>query len=265
MIFGTGLGPANIAIASAPFPLTIGCTTVTITPSSGSPVTAFLYYAVDGQVSGILPSNTPTGTANVTVTFNNATSAPAKITVVKSDFGIFTLNQAGSGPGAILNRNVDGTSPLNSLTSSAAPGQILELYGTGLGPISGTDNVAPGAVAPPGIDVKVLVAGQAIIPLYAGRNPVYPGLDQIDFQIAGDASVPDGCFVPIAVSVNGVVSNYASFAKVTSGSTCPAPLGLSATALQKLDKGGKVNVGTLSLSRSTVQATALGFSISAAT
>ncbi len=265
VIFGSGLGPANIAIMSPPFPTSAGGATVTITPSSGSPVTAFLYYAVDGQVSGILPSNTPTGTANVTVTFNGATSAPAKIAVVKSDFGIFTMNQAGSGPAAVLNRNLDGTSPLNSLTSSAAPGQILELYGTGLGPVSVADNIAPGAVSPQGIDVKVLVAGQPIVPIYAGRSPAYPGLDQIDFQIAGDASVPDSCFVPIAVSVNGVVSNYATFAKTTGGNTCPAPLGLSTAALQKLDQGGKVNVGLLSLSRSTIQATALGIAVSAAT
>jgi len=140
VIYGSGLGPSSIAIASAPFPTSIGGASVTITPSGGSPVTAYLYYAVDTQVSGILPSNTPVGPATVTVTFNGATSAPAKINVVKSSFGIFTLNQGGSGPGSILNRNPDG---LNSLSSSVAPGQFLELYGTGLGPISGPDNAAP--------------------------------------------------------------------------------------------------------------------------
>lgn len=265
VIFGSGLGPSTIAIAEQPYPTTTGGTTVTITPAGGSPVSAFLYYAVDGQVSGILPSTTPTGTANVTVTYNGSTSAPVKITVVKSDFGIFTLNQAGSGPAAILNRNLDGTSPINSLTASAAPGQILELYGTGLGPITGDDSVAPGAVSPAGIDVKVLVAGQSITPIYAGRSPAYPGLDQLDFQIAADATVPDSCFVPIAVSVNGVVSNYATFAKTTTGTTCPAPLGLPTAALQKLDAGGKINVGLLSLSRSTIQASAFGFTVTAAT
>src|SRR5579859_4403550 len=57
VIFGSGLGPANIAVATLPFPQNLAGTTVTVTPAKGSPVQAYLYYALDGQVSGILPSN----------------------------------------------------------------------------------------------------------------------------------------------------------------------------------------------------------------
>src|SRR5215471_17767252 len=57
--FGSGLGPAAFAIASMPYPTSLGGTSVTVTPAAGSPVTAYLYYAVDGQVAGILPSTTP--------------------------------------------------------------------------------------------------------------------------------------------------------------------------------------------------------------
>src|SRR5439155_25513431 len=97
VIFGSGLGPAAISVAGMPYPTSIGGTTVTITPASGSPVMAYLYYSSDGQVAGILPSNTPAGSATVTVAYNESTSAPAKIAVVKSSFGIFTLNQQGTG------------------------------------------------------------------------------------------------------------------------------------------------------------------------
>jgi len=109
----------------------------------------------------------------------------------------------------------------------------------------------------------VLVAGQPVAPFYAGRSPTLPGVDQIDVQVPADASVQDGCFGPIAVSVNGVVSNYATFAKATASKSCPAPLGLSTAALQKLDAGGKINIGILSLSRSTIQASVFSSSISA--
>ena len=248
VVFGSGLGPASISIASMPYPTSLSNTMITVTPASGTAVTAYLYYSVDGQVAGILPSNTPIGPASVTVTYNNATSAPVKITVVKSYFGIFTLDQAGTGPAAILNRNPDG---LNSLTNSVAAGGVLEVYGTGLGPITVADNGPPGQVVPAGIDVKVLVAGQTITPLYAGRAPGFAGEDQIDFQLPSDASVPDGCFIPFAIQVNGVVSNYGTFAKTTGGKTCTAPLGLSAATLQKLDAGGNLTVGLLSLSRNT--------------
>jgi len=255
VVFGSGLGPASIAIGSMPYPTSLSGTTVTVTPAGGSPVTAYLYYSVDGQVAGILPSSTPTGPANVTVTYNSSTSDPVKITVVQSYFGIFTMNQAGTGPAAILNRNPDG---LNSLTNSVAPGGVLEVYGTGLGPITVADNTPPGVVSPAGIDVKVLVAGQTITPLYAGRAPSYAGEDQIDFQLPSDASVPDGCFIPFAIQVNGVVSNYGTFAEATGGKTCTAPLGLSAATLQKLDTGGTATVGLLSLARNTEAITVVG-------
>ena len=257
--FGSGLGPSPIAVAGMPFPTSVGGTSVTVTPVGGAAVTAYMYYAVDGQVAGILPSNTPTGPANFTVTYNGSTSAPVKIAVVQSDFGIFTQNQAGTGPAAILNRNPDG---LNSLTNSAAAGGVLEAYGTGLGPIAGADNTAPGAVAPAGVDVKVVVAGQTITPLYAGRSPQFAGLDQIDFQLPADASVPDGCFVPFAIQVNGVLSNYATFAKSSSGKTCPAPLGMSAATLQKLDAGATLNVGLLAINRNAEELALAGLPIS---
>jgi uncharacterized protein (TIGR03437 family) len=258
VVFGSGLGPASISIASMPYPTSLSGTTVTVTPAAGSAVTAYLYYSVDGQVAGILPSTTPTGPANVTVTYNNSTSAPVKIAVVKSYFGIFTLNQAGTGPAAILNHD---NFSVNSLTNSVAAGGILEVYGTGLGPIAVADNGPPGQVVPAGIDVKVLVGGQTITPLYAGRAPAYAGEDQIDFQLPSDAGVPDGCFIPFAIQVNGVVSNYGTFAKATGGKTCTAPLGISTATLQKLDAGGTATVGLLSLAHDATTITFSGLPI----
>src|SRR4051794_35488597 len=129
VIFGSGLGPANIAIApSLNFTTSLGGTTVTVSPSAGPAVQCFLYYALDGQVSAILPSTTRTGPARLTVTYNGATSESADITVVPSNFGIFTLNQAGSGPGAIL--NIGGANAgINSLSNPASNAQVMTLFG----------------------------------------------------------------------------------------------------------------------------------------
>src|SRR5579871_6469509 len=213
-IYGSGLGPDTFASASIPYPTTLGG-------------------------------------ASVTVTYNNATSTPAKITVVQSSFGTFSTGYP-IGAAAIINVN---TAPLyNLLTNAANTGDVLELFGTGLGPITGGDNTAPGVVSPSGIDVKILVGGTVVTPLYAGRSPQYPALDQINFVLPSDPGIPDGCFVPIAVQVNGVVGNYATFSKATGSRTCPAPLGLTPTALAKLDQGGKLNVGALTLARSTILA-----------
>src|SRR5262249_14761565 len=155
-----------------------------------------------------------------TVTFNGNTSAPVRIRVVKSNFGIFTLNQKGSGPAAMFNVASNGVPSLNRLTSTAAPGQTVSIFGTGLGPIAGSDNAAPGAVTPSGIDVKILIAGRTITPSYAGRQPQYAGEDQINFTLPADSAFPDGCFLPFAVQVDGVVSNYATLARSSSGGAC---------------------------------------------
>jgi uncharacterized protein (TIGR03437 family) len=255
-IYGTGLGPADFVSAPLPYPTTLGGSSVTITPAGGSPVQAFLTYASERQINAILPSNVPLGDANVTVTYSGNTSLPQKIRVVHTSFAVFST---GYPVGAAATININTSSLYNLLTNSANGGDVLLLFGTGLGPIAGGDNVAPGAVSPSGIDVKVLVAGQEITPVYAGRSAEYPALDQINFVLPS-SGIPDGCFVPIAVSVNGAVSNYGTLAKATGGRVCIPPLGLNAASLAKLDQGGTINIGQLSLSRSTIQATIPGLS-----
>ena len=261
VIFGSGLGPSNIAVApSLNFTTTLAGTSVTVKPATGAAVQCYLYYAANQQVAGILPSTTPTGTATVTVTYNGATSEPAEITVVRSNFGIFTRNGQGSGPASISNFGASNAG-LNGLSNAAANNQVLVLYGTGLGPINGADNIPPGASSPSDITVRVLVGDQSVAAQYAGRAPEFPGLDQINFQLP--PNIPDGCFVPIAVQVNGVFSNYATFAKTATGGACSADL--PATALQRLDAGGTITVGQLSLARTALSATILGFNLNVKT
>jgi len=262
-IYGTGLGPDTSASGSVPYPSTLGGASVSITPSGGPAVPAFLTYAQAGQINAILPSNTPLGSATVTVTYSGATSPPATVTIVKSSFGIFSTGYP-IGAAAIINVN---TAPLyNLLTNAANTGDVMELFGTGLGPITGGDNVAPGIVTPAGIDVKLLIGTAVVTPIYAGRSAQYPALDQINFVLPSDPGIPDGCFVPIAVQVNGAAGNYATFAKATGGRTCSVlPLLLSTAALQKLDQGGKVNFGVLTLSRSTILASIVGIAIDVVT
>jgi uncharacterized protein (TIGR03437 family) len=262
-IYGTGLGPDAFASASVPYPSTLGGASVTVTPSSGAAVQAFLSYAQAGQINAILPSSTALGNATVTVSYNGATSPPEKVTIVKSSFGIFSTGYP-IGAAAIVNLNTPP--PYNLLTNAANSGDVMELFGTGLGPITGGDNVAPGIVSPAGIDVKLLIGATVVTPIYAGRSAQYPALDQINFVLPADPGIPDGCFVPIAVQVNGVVGNYATFTKATGGRTCSVlPLLLNTAALQKLDQGAKVNFGVLTLSRSTILASVLGVTIDVVT
>jgi uncharacterized protein (TIGR03437 family) len=250
VIFGTGIGPASLVQASS-LPLVTSLpdangTSVAIS-SGGQTFNAFMVYTLATQVAAILPSNTAVGQATVTVTFNGKTSAPYTINVVKSQFGLFTTNQGGTGQ-AIAQVFASATSvSLMGLTTPAQPGQTLVLYGTGLGGISVADNQPPGAV-PVGSNVVATVGGKIIPVQYAGRSPQFPGLDQINFQLPSD--VPLGCYVPASVTASGQVSQDFVLSIAASGAAaCTHPLGLSTSAMAKLDSGGTLNIGLFQVLR----------------
>jgi hypothetical protein len=81
---------------------------------------------------------------------------------------------------------------------------------------------------------------------YQGRSPCCSGLDQINFVVPSGTS---GCYVPVAVTVNGVVSNFPSMSIAANRGTCSDPQGLPASALQKLSAGQTQDVGVIVLSR----------------
>lgn len=252
-VYGTNLGPATpVTAAALPLQTSLAGTSVTITPATGAPAGAYIDFTSSGQINAILPSNTPTGPANVTVTYNGATSPPVKINVVASSFGIFTQFYGG-GPAATIN-TTSGSPYFNLATNSANAGDVIELYGTGLGPVSSPDNNMPGAAVPPNVSVQVLLGNQLITPAYAGRSPSLVGVDQINFTVPSDGSIPASCFVPIAIIVNGIASNFGTLGVSSNGRTCPPPFGLTTSNLESLENGGTITTGLLNLSSITAGA-----------
>lgn len=243
VVFGRGMGPAALLQPSGlPLPTSLpgaNGTSVSVA-SGGQAVSAFLLYSSATQVAAILPSNTPVGAANVTVSYNGQTSAVYKISVVKSAFGVFTQNTQGNGP-AIAQVFHGGQPPaLAGLANSAQAGDTLVLYGTGLGAIGGPDNSAPGAV-PAGSNVTINIAGITIPATYAGRSPEFPGLDQINFQLPANTAA--GCYVPAEITASGMPSNRFYVSIGDNSAVCVHPLGLGASALARLDAGGTANIG----------------------
>ncbi len=206
VIFGTNMGPANLVQASG-LPLgtslPAGSGTSVSVSSGGQTLNAFMVYSSALQVAAILPSNTPVGAANVTVSYNGQTSAAAAINVVQTQFGLFTQNSQGNGPGIAQVFAGSATPALMGLTNPAHPGDTMVVVGTGLGGITGSDDVAPGAV-PVGSTVTVTIGGITVPASYAGRAPQFPGEDQINFVVP--ANVPTGCYVPASVTASGQVS-----------------------------------------------------------
>jgi len=252
-IFGSSLGPAGLATAAAyPLPTSEGLvgTTITVT-SGGTSAHAILLAVTPSQVNAVLPNNVPTGAAQVSVTANGQTSDPFAITVVPRSFGIFTANAAGTGPAIITSANY----VLTTLRTSAHPGDVVILWGTGLGAGTTDESLAP----PPqinllntGLALDVWVANQKARVLYAGRA-AFTGEDQINFQIPSGVS---GCYVSVTVAVGGTVSNFASLAVDPSGASCADANGISSAALEAaVQTGGKARVGSVNLTSYNLQVT----------
>ncbi len=225
-IFGTSLGPTEPAQAGYPLPTNLGGVSVEVL-AGGNTYNAYLVFVSAGQINGLLPSNVPAGPAQMTVTLNGRTSAQAAIQVSPTSFGTFFQSLEGNNVAIAQNVASATDYPLNLASSPAKPGQIVILWGTGLGPINGPDNVAPGGNAgdlrapPRNLAVSVTVGGLPLPPqnvLYAGRQAESSGVDNIYFTLPANVSL--GCNVPVQVTVGGVTANTTSIAITADGSPC---------------------------------------------
>ena len=182
-LFGTGLGPANLA------GLTLDSNNVVTTSVGGTRVLfdgtpAPMIYSLNGQISTIAPYNLASKTiTRVVVEYQGVQGAAVQLPVVPANPGIFTLNASGKGDGAIV--RLDGS--IVSATSPAAPGDILILYGAGQGATSPQlgDGVIVGSTLPiPTLATSLLIDGQSVTPLYSGGAPtLVNGVLQINFQV----------------------------------------------------------------------------------
>lgn len=244
VVFGSGMGPSTLqGVSSFPLPKKLGGTSISVTVG-GTTIDAIMIYTSAGQVAALLPSTVPTGTGTLTLTYNDSASDPAPIQVVAHSVGIFTLNQGGNGPAVVTFPNSPDAS---TLLKSTKPGQIVTLWATGLGAISGDETVGPPAGDMSGsVGVKVYVGNVSAPVLYAGRAPGLAGLDQINFTVPSTVS---GCFVPITVQAAGITGNFGSISVDSGGGKCSDPQGPLNQVLQKVDAGQNIRIGLVQLSR----------------
>ena len=242
VIYGTNFSSSQIGLQSPPTTPLSGVTiSVTVNGTATSPP---LYYLYPTQIAAVLPSATPVGTGSITVTTSAGTSTAFPIQVVASAFGLLTSNN-GSGPAQGYDANLDPNNQytLFGFSAAANPGDILLLWGSGLGPVA---NDATG-VAVSGT-VTVYIGGIAVTPLYAGRSG-FTGLDQINVQVPSGLS---GCYVSVVVQTGNIVSNFATLPVTASGRTCvDADSPLTASVLDQLSQTGSLNMGLISVNQVT--------------
>lgn len=217
-IYGSSLTPDTPYKAdSYPLPTSLGGVSVQIVQGTNR-YDAYLVFAGVNQINAIMPSAVGTGPAQVIVTYNGKSSQPAAVTVAKTSLGLFF--QQDNSVNMAIAQNVQSASVYirNLASTPARPGQTVIFWGTGMGAISGGDNVAPAGGDMSDVPVTMTIGGINAPRLYAGRAPQVAGIDNLYFTIP--AGVPYGCQVPVVVTAGGVSANTIMLAVTADGSPC---------------------------------------------
>ncbi len=253
IIKGSGLADPNaqavLQSSASGLPLTLNGASIKVTVN-GTTTTPALYYAIAAQLAAVLPSNTPIGTAQVTVTYNNQTSAPFSFQVVQSAVGFDSYYGAGSGLGVATN---SATGALYNYANAIPLGTQITLWGSGLGADPARDTTFSTANL---ANIKglghVYVGGVDAAIGYQGPSG-YPGLNQVNITIPTSATL--GCNVSlVGVTTSGVPTNSLTL-PIGTGACSDSQFGTIGTQLNNLSGLTSLNSGALILALETSPAT----------
>jgi len=173
--------------------------------------TAFLKYVSPVQLNLQVPDDSSVG--NVIVTVTNSSGSGSASTVMQAVMpGVFTSANC-----VLAVRPADGT-VLDGTGASARPGDVLEIFGTGMGPTAPAAAAglvfsdARAAIATP----TVTIGGDAAPVSYCGL--VGAGLYQINLTVP--SSLGTGTY-PVVVTQGGVSSPSTAVLKVASDARPP--------------------------------------------
>ena len=249
IIKGTGLADPNAqavlqSSADPGLPTTLNGASVKVTVN-GTTTVPVLYYAIAAQLALVLPSNTPIGTAQVTATYNNQTSAPFSFQVVQSAVGLDSYYGPGSGLGVATNA---ATGFLYNYANSIPPGTTVTLWGSGLGADPARDVKYVQAVFSINSLAHVYIGGVEAQLGYQGASS-YPGLNQINITIP--ASAQTGCNVSlVGVTAAGVPTNSLTL-PIGNGACSDPQFGTIGGMLDTLAGKGSLNTGSVILALET--------------
>jgi uncharacterized protein (TIGR03437 family) len=216
-LFSSGLSSAAAAADKLPLPTSLAGASVTVKDSLGTERLAQLFYVSPTQINLLIPSDTASGTATITVTNSQQSSFAVIVNNSTTSAGLFAANANGKGVAAAQTVTVrsDGSQTLqnvatyDSASASYVPlpidlggptDQVFAiLYGTGL-------RYSGGATS-----VSASINGVSIPVLFAGAQPSFVGLDQINIGPL-PASLKGSGTVNVQILVNGQPANTVTLA-----------------------------------------------------
>lgn len=188
-IFGPSLAPGTEIGTTLPLPTKLAGTTVRV-----NGVLASLFYVSPQQINVLVPSETQPGAAMVEVVSGDGTISRGEMTVAATAPSLFTSNSRGDGAPAAL-ATADGITYYavgnpDGKSNEVQTGHYLVLFGSGFR-------------RAPFDTVKVTIGGVNAPILYAGAQPSFVGLDQLNTQIPAGVSG----LVDVVLTVNGRTAN----------------------------------------------------------
>lgn len=188
-VFGPSLAISEGISTTLPLPTRLAGTTVRV-----NGVLAQLFYVSPQQINFLVPAETQPGTAVVEVTSADGTISRGEMAVASIAPGIFTAKSDGTGAPAAL-ATADGVTYYAVANAKGEPnpvqtGHYLVLYGTGFRRAAYDT-------------VKVTIGGVSAPVDYAGAQPNFAGLDQLNTRIPAGVSG----LVDLVLIVNGQHAN----------------------------------------------------------
>jgi uncharacterized protein (TIGR03437 family) len=187
-IYGANLATGTQQAAALPLPSSLGGVSITVQDSAGKTAAASMLYVSPGQINFLMPAGLATGVATFTINNGTTTTVTAIGALGQVAPALYSMTGTGTGAAAATALSIgNGTpatsSPVSLFNCSSLPCQALPvnvsgtapvyltLYGTGIRNRSSLDNVL------------VTVNGIGLTPLYAGTQPDFAGLDQLNVQL----------------------------------------------------------------------------------
>jgi uncharacterized protein (TIGR03437 family) len=212
-VFGTNLSSGQASYTTAPLPTTLAGSSFQIAGHSGL---VPLVFASPTQVNLQIPWELAgSQQASVSATVGANVSALQTMSLAAFAPAIFTVNQQGSGQGAILIANTAllAGSP-GSGSRAALKGEYISIFCTGLGAVSNQPATGAAATADPlshtTTTPTVTIGGVDATVTYSGLAPGFAGLYQVNAQVPGGA--PAGGTVAVVMKIGGSTSNTVTIA-----------------------------------------------------
>jgi uncharacterized protein (TIGR03437 family) len=215
-IFGVDLAAGIEQAAELPLPTTLNGSTLRFNGSLAAPQ----FYQSPTQMNVQIPWELA-GQAEATLRAEVAgvTSSASAVSLTPHNPGLFSMTQTGAGQGAIL---ISGTGLLAAAENAfpeaasrpARRGEFLEVYATGLGPV--TNQPATGGpasatnISHTAAAATATIGGEAARVSFAGLAPGFVGLYQLNMEVPQAA--PGGGSVAVLVRIGGVDSNTVTIA-----------------------------------------------------